>query len=119
MSLAFDSQRELIQYLQAAVQSVRNDSTSPPDPTQFRTGLKSIADHLLLMQNYTCLCGRKMSIAEHWTYSRHDGIHSEDVYALKCTCGADEKINFRMMTKYLKEDSFRISKEAIRNLGYI
>ncbi len=118
MSLTFDPQRELIQNLQAAMQSVRRE-TPAADPTQFRTGLKSIADHLLLMQNYTCTCGQKMSIAEHRTYTRLDGIHSEDVYSLRCTCGADEKINFRMMTKYLKEDSSKMSREYIRNLGYI
>ena len=118
MSVIYDSQRMLIDNLQQAFSQVAAPEEEG-DTTQFRTGLKSIYDHLLLMKNYVCECGNTMKITDHQTLNCYDGIHSEDVYSMKCICGVDEKINFRMMTKYLRDDSSKLTRDSIRSLGYL
>ena len=108
MSNLNDLQKQFVSQLNY---SYENDSKflltrQKPTATQKRLGFKSITDQMRIVSHYVCECGTRMHEVEHSTVLSNDQVHTEDIYTLHCSnCKNGEKINFQMLTKYLRSDT--------------
>ena len=93
------------QFVSQLSHSYEVDKMQRPPIMQKRLGFNSITDQMRLISYYVCDCGTRMHEVDHSTIISNDDVHSEDIYTLLCSnCNKGEKINFRMLTKYLKAE---------------
>jgi len=86
-------------------------------PKLYRSGRGTLDDHMLLIKNYVCQCGHRITDVDHSTASKIDGT-ALDTYKLKCEhCGDNEEVSFMSMRKALqgvkKEGSFDRSNKRL------
>ena len=94
----------------------------PVKPSIYRAGRGSLQDHMMLMKNYICQCGNKISELTHSTSANSNGT-ALDTYVMTCGhCGDEDKISFMSMRKTLEAasgDTVKIDRNDRRLFPYL